>query len=250
MTEISHWVETWRELGVDDSAELRRLYGDVLGRYSEPHRHYHTRQHLVECFEKVQDIISLAEHQAEVNAGLWFHDAIYDTQRHDNEERSADWARSAARELGASAESARRIYDLIMFTRHAAEPVGIDAQVLVDADLSILAAQPARFREYEAQVRSEYAWVPDEIFRPARAKILKEFWAGLTSIARPTFESGTKRRRVATYNTRCYTLSGSVLRASNNVIERSDNPSEKAELLRSNRRPAVEAALPQREPPS
>ena len=80
----------------------------------------------------------------------------------------------AAQEFGASAASAQRIYDLIMFTRHAAEPVGIDAQVLVDADLSILGAQPARFQEYEAQVRSEYAWVPDTMFRTTRAKILKE----------------------------------------------------------------------------
>jgi len=77
--------------------------------------------------------------------------------------------------LGARAESAQRIYALIMFTRHAAEPVGIDAQVLVDADLSILGAQPARFQEYEAQVRSEYAWVADAIFRLTRAKILREF---------------------------------------------------------------------------
>lgn len=44
-----------------------------------------------------------------------------------------------------------------------------------DADLSILGAQPARFQEYEAQVRSEYAWVADAIFRPTRAKILREF---------------------------------------------------------------------------
>jgi predicted metal-dependent HD superfamily phosphohydrolase len=100
---------------------------------------------------------------------------IYDTQRHDNEERSADWARSAAGELGAGAESAQRIYALIMFTRHAAEPVGIDSQVLVDADLSILGAPPARFQEYEAQVRREYGWVPDAMFRTTRAKILKEF---------------------------------------------------------------------------
>ena len=172
---MREWVATWRDLGVGDSPELRGLYDDVLGRYSEPHRHYHTHQHLAECFEKVRDIISLAEHPAEVYVGLWFHDVIYDTQRHDNEERSADWARSAARDLGASAESAQRIYDLIMFTRHAAEPVGIDAQVLVDADLSILGAQPARFQEYEAQVRREYGWIPDTTFRPARAKILKAF---------------------------------------------------------------------------
>jgi predicted metal-dependent HD superfamily phosphohydrolase len=175
MTDVGQWVETWHELGVGDSPTLRRLYDDVLGRYSEPHRHYHTYRHLAECFEKVKDIISLAEHPAEVNVGLWFHDAIYDTQHHDNEERSADWARDAARGLGVSADSAQRIHDLIMFTRHAAEPVGIDAQVLVDADLSILGAQPARFLEYEAQVRSEYGWVPDAVFRATRARILKEF---------------------------------------------------------------------------
>jgi predicted metal-dependent HD superfamily phosphohydrolase len=175
MRGIGQWVETWRELGVSDSLELRRLHGDVLGRYSEPHRHYHTSQHLAECFEKVKSIIALAVHPAEVNVGLWFHDVIYDTRRHDNEERSAAWARSAARELGASAESAQRIYDLIIFTRHTVEPVGIDACVLVDADLSILGAPPARFQEYEAQVRSEYEWLPDAMFRSARARILKDF---------------------------------------------------------------------------
>ena len=174
MADTAQWLKAWRDLGVPDSPELHRLYRDVLLRYSEPHRHYHTGQHLAECFEKVQDIISLGEHPAEVRVGLWFHDAIYDTRRHDNEQQSADWARSAARELGARSENAQRIHDLIMFTRHSAAPVGVDAHVLVDADLSILGAPPARFREYEAQVRSEYAWVPDEMFRTTRAQILKE----------------------------------------------------------------------------
>jgi predicted metal-dependent HD superfamily phosphohydrolase len=175
MTEIGSWIETWRRLGIADSPELRRLHGDVLGRYTEPHRHYHTDRHLAECFEKVRDIIALAEHPAEVHIGLWFHDAIYDTRRHDNEERSAEWARSAARALGAGADSAQRIYDLIMLTRHAAEPIGVDAQILVDTDLSILGAPPARFHEYEEQVRREYAWVPEPTFRTTRATILKEF---------------------------------------------------------------------------
>ena len=175
MTEIGPWIETWRSLGVTDSPALRRLHGDVLGRYAEPHRHYHTAQHLAECFEKVGAIISLAEHPAEVHVALWFHDAIYDTGRHDNEERSAAWARSAAQELGAAPDSAQRIHDLIMLTRHAAEPVGVDGQVLVDADLSILGAPPARFQEYEAQVRREYEWVAEAVFRSTRARILKEF---------------------------------------------------------------------------
>ena len=175
MTEIGSWIEAWRRLGIADSPELQRLHGDVRGRYAEPHRHYHTAQHLAECFEKVRDVIGLAEHPAEIHIGLWFHDAIYDTRRHDNEERSAEWARSAARALGVGADSAQRIHDLIMFTRHAAEPIGADAQILVDTDLSILGAPPARFHEYEEQVRREYAWVPEPTFRTTRAGILKEF---------------------------------------------------------------------------
>jgi predicted metal-dependent HD superfamily phosphohydrolase len=174
MSDIGQWIEAWRALGVENSPALRRLHADVLARYSEPHRHYHTQQHLAECFEKVRDIIALADHPAEVMVGLWFHDATYDTQRHDNEERSAEWARTAARDMGAGDESAQRIYGLIMFTRHAEEPVGIDAQVLVDADLSILGARPERFREYETQVRREYDWVPDDAFRARRAAMLKE----------------------------------------------------------------------------
>ena len=174
MTDVGRWVEAWRALGVRDSAALGRLHADVLGRYSEPHRHYHTSRHLAECLEKVEEIIALAVHPAEVTVGLWFHDAIYDPRRHDNEERSADWARDAARALGAGTERAERIHALVMVTRHAAPPIGIDAQVLVDADLSILAAPGPRFQEYEAQVRQEYAWVPEATFRSGRARILAE----------------------------------------------------------------------------
>ena len=177
MTDIERWSQHWRALGVGDSPTLRGLHRRVLARYSEPDRYYHTLQHLAESFEKVEDILSLAEHPAEVNIAIWLHDVIYDTHRHDNEERSADWARQGARELGVAAESAQRIHDLILFTRHATEPVGSDAQVLVDADLSILGAQPARFHEYEAQVRSEYAWVPEILYRPARARILNQLLA-------------------------------------------------------------------------
>jgi predicted metal-dependent HD superfamily phosphohydrolase len=62
-----------------------------------------------------------------------------------------------------------------MTTRHNAIPEGSDAQVLVDIDLSILGASPERFDEYERQVREEYAWVPDDVFRHVRKGILEEF---------------------------------------------------------------------------
>jgi predicted metal-dependent HD superfamily phosphohydrolase len=119
---------------------------------------------------------------------LWFHDAIYDVKRHDNEEKSADWARTSASTAGVSAEVCDRVYSLILTTRHKAVPRGTDAEILVDVDLSILGAAPDRFDEYERQVRGEYAWVPEFIFRRERKAVLKEF------LARPRIFSSTHFR--------------------------------------------------------
>ena len=108
---------------------------------------------------------------------MWFHDAIYDPKRHDNEAKSADWARAVA--LGAKLpnEVAGRIHQLVMATRHDTEPSGSDEKVTVDVDLSILGAPADRFDEYEAQVREEYAWVPDIAFRARRRAIVGGFLA-------------------------------------------------------------------------
>ena len=65
----------------------RSLCDALLARYSEPHRRYHTLQHLAECFAAFDEIADLAQHPADVELALWFHDAIYDTRRSDNEQR-------------------------------------------------------------------------------------------------------------------------------------------------------------------
>lgn len=175
MSTLDVWIRSWAELGVPTSARLRDLFADIVSRYEEPHRFYHTLQHLAECFERWSELREQADHPAEVEVALWFHDAVYDTHSESNEARSADLAMDVARSLGIEAASAQRIHDLIMSTRHAALPVGPDAQLIVDADLAILGAESARFAEYEHQVRQEYAWVPENVFRERRANILREF---------------------------------------------------------------------------
>ncbi len=173
----------WKQLGAA-GADVK-LHGELIDRYSEPHRRYHTVQHLDECFEKLDEIRALARKPAEIELALWFHDAIYDVRRHDNEERSAEWARTSAARAGVSTDACERVYALIMSTRHKAQPRGTDAEILVDVDLSILGAAPERFDRYEQQVREEYAWVPGFIFRRERKAILKEF------LARPRIFSTT-----------------------------------------------------------
>jgi predicted metal-dependent HD superfamily phosphohydrolase len=148
--------QAWAALGASGGESLQTA---LLARYAEPHRAYHSRRHLDECLALFREFAHLAERPAEIEIALWFHDAIYDVHRHDNEALSADWARTAMLEAGAPADAAERVAALVLATRHSVAPATPDERLLVDIDLAILGAAPARFAEYEAQIRIEYAHV-------------------------------------------------------------------------------------------
>jgi predicted metal-dependent HD superfamily phosphohydrolase len=179
------WQAAWRLLAV--SAPGDDALATLLARWAEPHRKYHTAQHLRECLALFEQHAALAEHAGEVAIALWFHDAVYDTHRHDNEAASADWARQVLLDAGATNDVARRVHALVMATRHSEVPATPDARLLVDIDLAILGADAARFDEYERQIRAEYAFVPEARFREKRAEILRAFLARDAIFATPSF---------------------------------------------------------------
>lgn len=167
------WDRIWPALGARGHGHAVR--DAVLQRYAEAHRRYHTLQHLAECLTLLADVRDAADRPDEVEMALWFHDAVYALKASDNEARSADWARDALQAAEVPALVADRVHALVLATQHKALPSGRDAQVLVDVDLSILAAPPARFAEYERQIREEYAHVPGFLFRLKRRAILQSF---------------------------------------------------------------------------
>ncbi|MFG6485535.1 N-methyl-D-aspartate receptor NMDAR2C subunit [Roseateles sp. BYS78W] len=172
--DLASWRAAWQALGGTGNDAL---HAALLSRYAEPHRAYHTQQHLAECLALFDEFRALAERPAEVEIALWFHDAVYDVHRHDNEAVSADWARTALLDAGASPDVAGRVAALVLATRHSAAPATVDEQLLVDIDLAILGAAPARFAEYEAQIRVEYGFVPPAVFKEKRGAILAGFLA-------------------------------------------------------------------------
>lgn len=153
-------------------AEVRAA---LLARYEEPQRKYHTLQHLTECLAAFETVQYLPVRAAEVEVALWFHDAIYEVKRSDNEEKSADWAKAELLAANAPPEIAARVHALIMATKHTATPVELDEQVLVDIDLGVLGSSEARFSEYDRQIRAEYAFVPSLLFKQKRRDILLSF---------------------------------------------------------------------------
>jgi predicted metal-dependent HD superfamily phosphohydrolase len=175
MTDHFHrsWQRAWAGIGATGDGQALR--DALLARYREPQRHYHTQQHLGECLAAFEQTQALAQRPHEVEMALWFHDAIYEVRRSDNEQCSADWARESLLQAGVEADAAARVHALIMMTLHSAMPVQADEQLLVDIDLSILGAARARFDEYEQQIRREYAFVPGFLFRRKRRAILQGF---------------------------------------------------------------------------
>jgi predicted metal-dependent HD superfamily phosphohydrolase len=167
------WQRAWRGIGAHTEGE--DLYHELMARYGKPHRKYHTLQHLRECLGQFEAVQGLALKAAEVEAALWFHDAIYEVKRSDNEACSAEWARSAALQAGVAPEVAARLHALVMVTRHTGVPAGHDEQLLVDIDLVILGAEPARFADYDRQIREEYGHVPGGLFKRKRRAILRSF---------------------------------------------------------------------------
>lgn len=187
------WSRTWQHLGL---VAPDALLPQLLTAYGEPQRHYHTLQHLRECLAAFELSPGDAVHPGEVELALWFHDAVYDVKAHDNELRSAEWARLALQQAGATAQQMARVHGLIMATCHGAAVPEVltgqdaqDAQLLVDIDLAILGAAPARFAEYDAQVRAEYSWVPAAIYRSKRKAVLQGFLQREAIYRTPAFHS-------------------------------------------------------------
>ncbi len=160
-------------LGVEPAGDL---FGQLEATYAEVGRHYHTDSHIADCLSQFEAVRLLAARPAEVEVAIWFHDAVYDTRRTDNEERSAAWARSTLTTGGASASVAERIVDHVLATKthQTADP---DAAILLDIDLGILGAPEKAFEAYDAAIRREYHWVPDAAYRTGRAQILSMFLA-------------------------------------------------------------------------
>lgn len=154
-------------------------YADnLLDRWAEPQRKYHTTAHLAAVLDRVD---TLADHAADADAvrlAAWFHDAVYRPDRSENEERSAALAERALPEAGVPAPVVAEVARLVRLTvTHDPAEGDTNGEVLCDADLAILASPPAEYAAYASQVREEYGFVPDEAFREGRAEVLRQLLA-------------------------------------------------------------------------
>jgi pantetheine-phosphate adenylyltransferase len=140
----------------------------VLDRYREPHRFYHTPEHL----QEVLDVLSKSgEPDDELFLAAVYHDAVYDPTASDNEERSADLFKKDAAASRLSDTQKKNISQFILDTKShkTSDP---RSQKLIDADLTILDQPLGRLIKYEQQIFREYQYVDYRTYKPKRLEVL------------------------------------------------------------------------------
>lgn len=154
-------------------ARLAQLYG-------EPHRRYHTLDHVGHCLDEFDRVATLLDDPDAVEMALWFHDAIYTPGARDNEWRSAELFRQWS-DGQADAAFRQRVRDLIMVTTHRGPPRQGDERFMVDIDLSGFGQPWDEFERDGRLLRAEYAEMADEEYYPGQLRFL------LSLQNRPTF---------------------------------------------------------------
>ncbi|MBO1416790.1 hypothetical protein [Streptomyces sp. FH025] len=173
---LTAWTALLHRHGTTDDPEP---YGrELLRRWSEPQRRYHTVEHLHAVLRHVDGLAGHAADPDAVRLAAWFHDAVYRPDRTENEERSAALAVRALTAAGLPAERVAEVERLVLLTvTHDPAPGDRNGEVLCDADLAVLGGTPREYAAYAAAVRAEYGFVPEPDFRAGRAAVLRQLLA-------------------------------------------------------------------------
>ncbi|WP_027483694.1 HD domain-containing protein [Deinococcus pimensis] len=164
------WAHLAARLNVPPDFDL--VLDDLLVRHAQPWRAYHTLSHVLDVL-RVLDGLDVSDREA-AELAAWFHDAVYDPRRADNEARSAQLARRSLASILPEAH-VERVVSLVLATATHECGGDEDAAAFVDADLAVLGAPRPRYARYANAIRREYAWVPEEAYREGRARVLRGF---------------------------------------------------------------------------
>jgi predicted metal-dependent HD superfamily phosphohydrolase len=129
---------------------------------------------------------------------IWFHDAVYDPMRVDNEAKSAALAHEQLALLGLAPADVETVVQMVLATAgHQWRDGKPDTALFLDLDLSILGARPERYDAYVAQVRAEYGFVPAAVFRAKRGELVRAWLARpslfFSELGRARFELAARK---------------------------------------------------------
>ena len=177
-TDLQQFKQYWSLLAIahqwSDGLSLK-VYQRLEAAYTEPHRYYHSVQHIVECLTLFHQIKAQLNDPLAVEIAIWFHDVIYQPQACHNEKQSAQLMSDYCADILTSSQL-KKVFRWIEATEQHLPTFETDLQYLLDIDLAILASSVERFEQYQHQIWQEYQWVEPDIYRKKRQQVLAYFY--------------------------------------------------------------------------
>ena len=185
---FSSFVDAMQEIGASAPVPLLEAEArDLISRWNAKGRILHNTRHLIKTLARIDEIASTAHDPDVLRVALWYQGAVLNRSfdvfqrgtNSDEQEFSALYhARSRMETLGLSEDVISRVQELMMalFT-HRADPSDMDAQVLIDADLGMLAVSPQDFKRFRESLREECPDLCDTDYVRARRLAIKKILA-------------------------------------------------------------------------
>ena len=174
--EASHEATAWEVL---DAA-----YGDRS-------RAYHSWRHISDLMQAFEKLAALATRPELITTAIFWHDVVYRT-RGSGQSRRADFlnvrdsAEMFRRYTRMNSADAEAVQELIMATTNHLEAkpsrerysgFSRDLDLFVDLDLSPLALPWEQFASNFEDIRSEFNWIPQDVFNSGQAAFLRNLFA-------------------------------------------------------------------------
>jgi predicted metal-dependent HD superfamily phosphohydrolase len=154
--------------------------------YNSKRRYYHNLRHIEAVLQLVQATKDQWHNYPAAVLASYYHDAVYNVLKKDNELKSADMALAHLMKMGLPQADCSQCAALILATQHHTHSTDTDCNLFTDADLSILGSPPDSYQRYAEAIRREYALYPDLLYKPGRCKVLQHF-LGMARIFKTAF---------------------------------------------------------------
>ncbi len=156
----------------NEEAHIESLWTEIETQYSESHRAYHNLTHIKYMINKAQELMGEIEDYDILLFAIFYHDIIYNANRKNNEEKSAERAMVRLQSLGVPTPRIENCVAQILATKDHSPSSDADTNLLLDIDLSILSKPWTTYEVYAQNIRSEYSNYPTFLYNIGRKKVL------------------------------------------------------------------------------
>lgn len=162
------FLELMQRLGNASTDNILLTYDELARRYSAPHRHYHTLEHIAHAVVEFDRVAQYMQSPDRVLAALFYHDALA------SEVASAlYWQRTM--QNSRIVDDRATVFEVVRLirlteTHDTNVVVDKDGALCIDIDLSILGVDPVAYLRYRTRVREEHRMHDDAAWATGRTE--------------------------------------------------------------------------------